>query len=147
MVDIRELTIGEADELAHLLETVDPDFTATNSRNAESQLAFLAEPLAFVLGAYVDVQPVGFAWGLQMRSPTGRLTTYLHHLMVHEDSRRQGIGEQLTSAAMDLGRRQNSTRFWLSTGGHNDGAQALYDSLGGDRKPLGDVNYWWQLDQ
>jgi hypothetical protein len=29
---------------------------------------------------------------------------------------------------------------------HNETAQALYESLGGDRKPLGDVNYWWDLD-
>ncbi len=28
----------------------------------------------------------------------------------------------------------------------NETAQALYESLGGDRKPLGDVNYWWDLD-
>ena len=34
----------------------------------------------------------------------------------------------------------------LSTGGHNKTAQALYESLRGDRKPLGDVNYWWDLD-
>lgn len=46
---------------------------------------------------------------------------------------------------MALGRRHGSTRLWLSTGGHNETAQALYESLGGDRKPLGDVNYWWDL--
>lgn len=48
---------------------------------------------------------------------------------------------------MKLGEQRGSTRFWLSTGGHNEGAQALYDSLDGDRKPLGDVNYWWQLKE
>jgi hypothetical protein len=42
-------------------------------------------------------------------------------------------------------RRAGSTRFRLPTGGHNDTAQALYESLRGDRKPLGDVNYWWDL--
>ncbi len=48
--------------------------------------------------------------------------------------------------AIALARRLGSTRFWLSTGGHNDVAQALYESLGGERKTLGDVNYWWTLD-
>ena len=46
---------------------------------------------------------------------------------------------------MTLARRRGSTKLWLSTGGHNEIAQALYESLGGDRKPLGDVNYWWDL--
>ena len=98
------------------------------------------------LGAYVDRMPVGIAWGLQMRSPSGRLTTYLHELEVREDHRRQGIGRLLVTEAMALARRSGSGRFWLSTGGHNERAQALYASLGGDRKPLGDVNYWWELD-
>jgi len=46
---------------------------------------------------------------------------------------------------MDLARRRGSTRFWLSTGGHNNIAQSLYESLGGVCKPNGDVNYWWEL--
>ena len=108
--------------------------------------AFLREPNTFVLGAYVDDAPVGLAWGLQMRSPSGRLTTYLHELDVQEDWRRQGIGSALVSEAMTIARRNGSTKFWLSTGGHNETAQAVYELLGGDRKPLGDVNYWWDLD-
>ena len=36
-------------------------------------------------------------------------------------------------------------RFWLSAGMRNEVAQAVYESLGGDRKPLRDANYWWQL--
>jgi hypothetical protein len=40
---------------------------------------------------------------------------------------------------MSLARQNGSTRFWLSTGGHNQLAQAVYESLGGERKALGDV--------
>ncbi|MEZ5296072.1 MAG: GNAT family N-acetyltransferase [Ilumatobacteraceae bacterium] len=57
-----------------------------------------------------------------------------------------GTGSALVAEAMAIGRRRGSTRFWLSTGGHNEVAQAVYASLGGDRKPLGDVNYWWDLE-
>jgi ribosomal protein S18 acetylase RimI-like enzyme len=80
-----------------------------------------------------------------MRSPSGRLTTYLHELDVHEDWRQQGVGSALVTATMNLACVRGSTKFWLSTGGHNEAAQALYESLGGDRKPLGDVNFWWDL--
>ena len=111
----------------------------------DSSERFLREPTSFVLGAYVDDAPVGLAWGMQMRSPSGRLTTYLHELDVHERYRRQGVGSALVDASMRLGRQRGSTRFWLSTGAHNVAAQALYESLGGDRKPRGDVNYWWNL--
>ena len=103
-------------------------------------------PSSFALGAYIDAAPVGLAWGIHMRSPSGRLTTYVHELDVHENWRRQGVGSALIRAAMEVARRHGSTKFWLSTGGHNKIAQALYESLRGDRKPLGDVNYWWDLD-
>jgi ribosomal protein S18 acetylase RimI-like enzyme len=81
-----------------------------------------------------------------MRSPSGRLTTYVHELDVHQSWRREGVGSALVTEAMALARKRGSTRFWLSTGGHNETAQAFYESLGGVRKPLGDVNYWWDLD-
>lgn len=71
---------------------------------------------------------------------------YVQELDVQGNWRRQGVGSALIAEAMALARRLGSTRFWLSTGRHNETAQALYESLGGDRKPLGDVNYWWDLD-
>ncbi len=55
-----------------------------------------------------------------MRSPSGRLTTYVHELDVHGSWRRQGLGSALVTEAMTLARRVGSTKFWLSTGGHND---------------------------
>lgn len=144
-VEVRKLVTGEADQLVALFAAVLPDSPTASLAKLDEPEAFLREPSSFVLGAYVNGAPVGLAWGLQMRSPSGRLTTYLHELDVHENWRRQGIGSALVTEAMDLARGRGSTRFWLSTGRHNETAQALYESLGGDRKPLGDVNYWWDL--
>jgi ribosomal protein S18 acetylase RimI-like enzyme len=146
MVDVRELQSGETTELIDLFAAVLPDLDAARSEHPDGPEAFLRDPTSFAVGAYVDDSPVGLAWGLQMRSPSGRWTTYLHELDVREEWRRQGVATALVTAAMGLARREGSTRFWLSTGGHNQIAQALYESLGGERKPLGDVNYWWQLD-
>lgn len=145
-MQIRQFVAGEAGELVALFAAVLPGSPTALVDVLDEPEAFLLEPSSFALGAYVDETAVGLAWGLQMRSPSGRLTTYLHELDVHERWRRRGIGAALVTEAMAIARRRGSTRFWLSTGGHNETAQALYRSLGGDRKPLGDVNYWWDLD-
>lgn len=144
-MEIRELVAGDADKLVSLFAAVLPGSPTALLRELDEPESFLREPTSFALGAYIDDAPIGLAWGLQMRSPSGRLTTYLHELDVHESWRRQGIGSALVTEAMSLARRRGSTRFWLSTGGHNEAAQAMYESLAGDRKPLGDVNYWWNL--
>lgn len=143
MVDIRGLEPDDPQALANLIEAVEP--TGSSTTGLEHQATFLTDPSTFVLGGYVVNQPVAFAWGNLMPSPDGRLTTYLHKLAVHEAWRRQGIATAIVTEAMKLGKQRGSTRFWLTTAGRNEDAQALYDSLGGDRKELGDVNYWWQL--
>ena len=145
-MEIRELVAGEAGQLVALFAAVLPGSPTAHADRLDEAEAFLRDSSSFVLGAYIDGAPVGLAWGVQMRSPSGRLTTYLHELDVHDDWRRQGVGSALVIEAMNLSRGRGSTKFWLSTGGHNESAQALYESLGGDRKPLGDVNYWWDLD-
>lgn len=145
-VEIRELVTGDAATLVALFAAVLPDSPTALVDQLDEPEAFLRDPASFVLGAYLGDTPAGLAWGLQMRAPSGRLTTYVHELDVHEQSRRRGIGSALIRAAMTVARHRGSTKFWLSTGGHNQTAQALYDSLGGDRKPRGDVNYWWDLD-
>jgi ribosomal protein S18 acetylase RimI-like enzyme len=139
--DVRVLGVGDGDVLHHVCTTVLAEFTGDPSTARQ----FLERPESFALGAYEDGEPVGLAWGIQMRSPSGRLTTYLHELEVRSEWRRRGIATALVTGAMDHGRRSGSTRFWLSTGMHNEVAQRVYESLGGDRKPLGDVNYWWEI--
>ncbi len=144
-VEIREIGSDNVHQLVALFAAVQPDSPTASSRPTNGPLTFLEDPSSFALGAYLEDQPVGLAWGLQMRSPSGRLTSYLHELFVHEDWRRRGIGGGLVTAAMALARQNGSTKFWLSTGSHNQPARALYENLNGDRKPLGDVNYWWDL--
>ena len=146
MIEIRQLQVGAAEALVALFQAVLPESPTSVVADLGGPTTFLQDEASFVLGAYVDDAPVGLAWGFQMRTPSGRLTAYLHELDVCAEWRRRGIATALVSEAMAGARRSGSSRFWLSTGGHNEVAQALYESLGGDRKPLGDVNYWWQLD-
>lgn len=142
---VRELRPGESAALLGLFDAVQPGFAENLVSGGLAQADFLDDPASFLLGAYVDDEPAGLAWGVQMRYPNGRLVTYLHELDVRERFRRRGIATALVEQAMALARERGSTRLWLSTGGHNDGAQALYESMEGVRKPQGDVNYWWEL--
>lgn len=145
-MEVRLLLPDDGGALVDLFEAVLPGFADRMVGHGAPE-AFLTDPATFAFGAWVDGVPAGLAWGVQMRSPSGRHISYLHELDVREAFRRRGIGSRLVSASMALARERGSSRFWLSTGGHNAVAQSLYESLGGDRKPLGDVNYWWDLDQ
>ncbi len=144
-VSIRELRAGQSAELLSTFGAVLSDFASKLVDDGRSTEDFLHDPQTFALVAHLDDEPAGLAWGVQLRYPTGRLVTYLHELDVVERFRRRGVATALVRHAMDLARERGSTRFWLSTGGHNEGAQALYESLDGVRKPQGDVNYWWEL--
>ena len=143
---VRELSSADPVVLIELFEAVLPGFSERLAADGSGPTTFLADPASFAFGAYVDEVPAGLAWGVQIRYPNGRLVTYLHELDVREEFRRRRIASGLIKSSMELARRRGSSRFWLSTGGHNHPAQALYESLNGERKPLGDVNYWWHLD-
>ena len=143
-----DIVITELDEptaLIALFEAVQPDFAEKLAGHGRSTADFLDDPHTFALAAHVDGRPAGLAWGVQILYPTGRRVTYLHELDVVEDLRRRGVATALVRRATALATERGSTRLWLSTGGHNEGAQALYESLDGVRKSEGDVNYWWEL--
>ena len=146
MSAVRELSVGDHEALVELFDAVLPGFTDLLAPEAFGPVEFLDDPASFILGAYVDDVAAGLAWGVQMRYPNGRLVTYLHELDVRAEYRRRGLARALIENAVKLARQRGSTRFWLSTGGHNEVAQSLYESLDGVRKPRGDVNYWWELD-
>lgn len=144
--EIRELHLGDESKLLELFTCVSQGFFDRLAPDASGPGLFLEDPGSFVFGAYVDDVPAGLAWGIQIRYPSGRLVSYLHELDVREEFRRRRIGTALVEASMKKARTAGSERFWLSTGGHNEIAQKLYESLDGERKPLGDVNYWWEFE-
>ncbi|HYN32282.1 MAG TPA: hypothetical protein VES40_06635, partial [Ilumatobacteraceae bacterium] len=83
-MEIRELVAGGGDQSVALFAAVLPGSATAEADNLDEPEAFLRDPNSFVLGAFIDDAPVGLVWGIQMRSPSGRLTTYIHELNVHE---------------------------------------------------------------
>jgi len=144
-VAIRELGSSDVSALRELMDAVVPGWSERYPPPPDGEAIFLANESTFVLGAYEGESPVGWAWAVGIRRPNGWCMTYLHQLDVVESHRRQGIASMLIESAKEVARREGSSQLWLSTGRHNEVAQALYDHLGGDRKPDGDVNYWWDL--
>lgn len=140
-IEIVDLSAGDPATIDEVLRTV-----VVDHRPGPGARTFVADDHTFFLAAQDGQRPVGLSWGVHVGTPTGRRMTYLHQLDVIESHRRRGIASELVAAAMTLARTAGSERFWLSTGGHNLAAQALYDRLGGDRKVDGDVNYWWVLN-
>jgi ribosomal protein S18 acetylase RimI-like enzyme len=143
-IEIRHFAEADTESLIEVFDAVLPGFT-TSLLDPEGPVDFLGDTRSFAFGAFVGDEPAGLAWGVQMLYPNGRLVTYLHELDVRQEFRRRGLATLLVEKSMALARHRGSTRFWLSTGGQNEVAQSVYDSLSGVRKPLGDVNYWWDL--
>ena len=57
----------------------------------------------------------------------------LNDLFVHDSGRRNGVGAQLLSAAVDYGKSVGALRLALSTAFTNTRAQALYEAEGWER--------------
>lgn len=141
----KELRSGDEVALTAAFSLIVPEWADRLVASPGGVEAFLSDESSFVFVADVDGEPAGLAYTYLMRYPDGRHMAYLHELDVREQYRRSGLATALIEASMERARIAGAARFWLSTGGHNEVAQAVYDKLQGDRKPLGDVNYWWSL--
>jgi ribosomal protein S18 acetylase RimI-like enzyme len=80
---------------------------------------------------------------------TDTLDCYLEELYVVPDRRRQGIGEALLQAAMEVAREEGAAHMDLGTGDDDVAARALYEKLGFNNtegKPDGPVNYFYERE-
>jgi len=80
---------------------------------------------------------------------TDALDCYLEELYVVPDRRRQGIGEALLKAAMEVARDEGAAHMDLGTGDDDVAARALYEKLGFNNtegKPDGPVNYFYERE-
>lgn len=97
----------------------------------EPQTALLADDRTIFLAAFQGDEPVGFVFGYELPRRHGEPSIFfVYELEVDASHRREGIGRQLMTELLRLAR---SREAFVLTEPDNDAANALYESLGGER--------------
>jgi ribosomal protein S18 acetylase RimI-like enzyme len=97
----------------------------------EPQTALLADDRTIFLVAFAGEEPVGFAFGYELPRRHGAPTIlFVYEIGVDEPYRRQGIATRLLT---ELRRAAPAAASFLLTETDNHAANALYESLGGER--------------
>lgn len=91
--------------------------------------AYLAAPHQALFVAVGDGQVIGQCRALICLHPDGPPTLEVENLGVTPARRRQGIATALFRAALDWGRAQGATDWWVGTEVGNDAAVAFYRTL------------------
>lgn len=95
----------------------------------------LAKPDHHLLLATVDGVPAGYVYVELLRRPDTSAThplamTYIHHISVRPEFRRQGVGRALVAAARTLGRNAGYGLMGLDVWTFNEPARAFFRSCG-----------------
>ena len=95
-----------------------------NLLNSDNDCIFVAETDGVVVGyVYAAMEPLSWK---ELRGPAG----FIHDIAVDEELRRSGIARELLGAAIDWLHERSAPRVILWTAAPNEGAKALFRSLG-----------------
>jgi GNAT superfamily N-acetyltransferase len=137
MVSITHAQSHDVHILAELLDEVNHFYGAPTTEPPGSQLRqindalFSNAPAGYALLAWEDDSPVGFASYSYLWPAVGLTRSlYLKELYVRESHRREGIGDQLMQALIEVARDNHCSRIEWTTDDDNDTAQRFYEKLG-----------------
>jgi len=101
-----------------------------HSWTLDATKAFLADPDNIWLLAMVDGQVAGMLTGYQLLKYDARQKeSLLYEIETKPEFRRQGIGQQLIKAFLEICQQAGSPEAWVLTDADNAPARALYRSL------------------
>jgi ribosomal protein S18 acetylase RimI-like enzyme len=131
---------------ASLLANVD-DHVFDNEVQPELVRAFLSNPSNHLVVAVADGQVVGMASGFSYVHPDKPLSLFINEVGVSSRFHRRGLGRQLVSQLLAVGRKLGCAEAWVATELSNQPARALYQSLGGVADEEHAVVYVYPLSQ
>jgi ribosomal-protein-alanine N-acetyltransferase len=133
-VDVRPLIAKDAAAL-------DVWFIAQGRRSL-SATAFLGDDHVIAIGAFVDDDLTGAAWGYRLARPDGKAMALLHDVEVEDPHRRKGLGKALVEAFREQARSEGCGSCWVITEAANDSATAMCTSAGAERADDRVVFHW-----
>ncbi|MBG0787478.1 MAG: GNAT family N-acetyltransferase [Anaerolineaceae bacterium] len=143
---IRSLDVTrDLNPVADLIELCFPIHKDRDGQTYLKQLRKAARDMQYVrwLGSMADLSGdriAGFVWEEDGRilgnislvpfKENGQKINMIANVAVRPDARRRGIAKALTVRAVELLRRKHEPRVWLQVRSNDEGAQALYRSVG-----------------
>lgn len=137
----RKLGIHDLD----LIVNMEKDFR-TNFICRENARHFLLNPMNWIFACIEDHRIIGFAYGYELNrlNNTGNML-YIHEVGVLPEYQRQGIGKQILNSIKQLCKLSGICKFFLFTEKSNNGACALYESVGGIPAHDDDISYFFNI--
>lgn len=133
-MDVRPLIARDAAAL-------DVWFIAQGRRDL-SAAGFLTDDHVIAIGAFVDGDLVGGAWGHRLARPDGLPMALLYELEVEDEHRRKGLGRAMVEAFRERARAQGCGSCWVITEASNRSATGTYQSAGGTRADERVIFHW-----
>ena len=114
--------------------SVDPAYMCT----------FLADDRHYFIVAYVEDEPVGYAFGYRLCRFDGRAPVmFFYEVAVAQHHRRRGIGRALVEDLKRLAKADGCGKMFVPTNRSNEAAMALYRAAGGEEGETGATAFWW----
>ncbi len=142
---IRRLREGDEDAAMRVVE--DLKFRMEELVGASVEPAymrtFLTDDRHYFIVAYVEDEPVGYAFGYRLcRFDGTNPWMFFEELAVAEHHRRLGIGRALVEELKRLARADGCGKMFVPTNRSNEAAMALYRSTGGEEGAADATQLW-----
>lgn len=112
----------------------------------DSLTEFLADDRNIYLTVHADGRLAGTLHAIGYVHPAGQRYVYVDEVDTDEAFRRQGVASAMLTAAREIAQDMGARAVWLGADDGNDGAHALYRSLGAHESEPG-VIYTYEIEQ
>ena len=145
---IRRLQPGDEELAARAVNTVKPaEERKGNEATADYMSKFLIMDSSYLIAAYNDDTPIGFALGFQLPCiDRDRCMMNLYEIGVLPEYNRQGVGRAMINCLKEICGEKDFTEMWVITNESNSSAMGLYESTGAIRPAKDDVVFVYEFD-